>query len=340
MGIQQTFLRGYGGAVYDWGGDRGVFAGGWVQAQGPQSTNIQYFNIAGSPGATSSSFGNLSLSEGSAYYQGGAMGNGTRALFVGNYNESPADTNERRRIDYVTTATTGNSVDFGDLQANNGRFAGAGISHKTRGLFGGGRLPPASQTTIDYRTIANTGTCQDFGDLTQPRHYISGAQDNTRGVFAGGYSSPFESPVSARNTMDYNTIMTTGNSTDFGDMSSGYWSGRGGVGDTTRGVWLGGYQQSPSVGRQNTIDYITIQTTGNSSDFGDLTRTVAWGFPMGNETRGLYAGGEEPSYNTTIDMVTIQTTGNATDFGDMSGTRASGGCGSGSASQDINITGT
>ena len=331
MGIQQTFLRGYGGAVYDWGGDRGVFAGGWVQAQGPASKNIQYMNLAGSAGGTSSSFGNLTLSQGSAYYQGGAMGNGTRALFVGVSNDND-NTNERRRIDYVTTATTGNSVDFGDLQANNGRFAGAGISHKTRGLFGGGRLPPASQTTIDYRTIANTGTCQDFGDLTQPRHYISGAQDNTRGVFAGGYSSPFESPVSATNTMDYNTIMTTGNSTDFGDMLSGSWSGRGGVGDTTRGVWLGGYKQAPSVGRSNQIDYITIATTGGTTDFGDLTRNVAWGHPMGNETRAMYAGGEEPAYNTTIDFVTIQTTGNASDFGDMSGTRSSGGCGSGSAS--------
>ena len=56
MAIQQTFLRGYGGAVYDWGGDRGVFAGGWVQAQGPASKNIQYMNLAGSAGGTSSSF--------------------------------------------------------------------------------------------------------------------------------------------------------------------------------------------------------------------------------------------------------------------------------------------
>ena len=331
MAIQQTFLRGYGGAVYDWGGDRGVFAGGWVQAQGPASKNIQYMNLAGSAGGTSSSFGNLSLSQGAAYYQGGAMGNGTRALFVGNNTDSD-NTNERRRIDYITTASTGNSTDFGDLQSGGGRYAGAGISNKTRGLFGGGYNPPSSQTTIDYRTIANTGTCQDFGDLTQPRHYVAGAQDNTRGVFAGGYSSPFKNPVPATNVMDYNTIMTTGNSTDFGDMLAGEFSGRGGVGDTTRGVWLGGYKQSPQTGRSNQIDYITIATTGGTTDFGDLTRNVAWGHPMGNETRAMYAGGEEPAYNTTIDFVTIQTTGNASDFGDMSATLSSGAVGSGSAS--------
>ena len=59
---------------------------------------------------------------------------------------------------------------------------------------------------------------------------------------------------------------------------------------------------------------------------------MAWGHPMGNETRAMYAGGEEPAYNTTIDFVTIQTTGNASDFGDMSATRSSGAVGSGSAS--------
>lgn len=332
MAIQQTFLRGYGGAAFDWGGDRGVFAGGWVQAQGPASQQIQYINLAGSAGGTASGFGNLALSQGAAYYQGGAMGNSIRALFVGNSVDSD-NTNERRRIDYITTATTGSSSDFGDLQSNNGRYAGAGISNKTRGLFGGGFIPNSSQNTIDYRTIANTGTCQDFGNLSdQGRHYVSGSQDNTRGVFAGGYRNPWGTPVSAANTMDYVTIMTTGNASDFGDMLSGNFAGRGGVGDTTRGVWLGGYKQAPSTGRSNQVDYITIATTGGTTDFGDLTRNVAWGHPMGNETRAMYAGGEEPAYNTTIDYITIQTTGNASDFGDMQSTRSSGGCGSGTAS--------
>ena len=77
---------------------------------------------------------------------------------------------------------------------------------------------------------------------------------------------------------------------------------------------------------------MTIATTGGTTDFGDLTRNTAWGHPMGNETRAMYAGGEEPAYNTTVDFVTIQTAANATDFGDMSQNRASGASGSGSAS--------
>ena len=311
MGIQQTFLRGYGGAAYDWGGDRGVFAGGWSQAQGPRSQNIQYINIAST--GNSSNFGSLGVPAGGAYYQGGQIGNGTRALFAGIDYDADV-TNERRRIDYVTTATTGNSSDYGDLQAGGGRYALGGISNKTRGLMGGGYLPPASRDWIDYRTIANTGTCQDFGDLTSARHYVAGCQDNTRGVWGGGYRV---SPNPASNEMDYATIMTTGHASDFGDMLSGNYAGRGGVGDTTRGCWMGGYQQTPTGQRVNNIDYITIATTGDTTDFGDLVRTTAWGYPCGNETRGIYACGEEPAYTTGIDYFTIQTTGNASDFGDM-----------------------
>lgn len=37
-----------------------------------------------------------------------------------------------------------------------------------------------------------------------------------------------------------------------------------------RGVFSGGQGGS---GRQNVIDYITIETTGNATDFGDLTET-------------------------------------------------------------------
>ena len=41
----------------------------------------------------------------------------------------------------------------------------------------------------------------------------------------------------------------------------------GACGDATRGIWGGGDNGS----NLNTIDYVTIATTGNASDFGDLT---------------------------------------------------------------------
>ena len=70
------------------------------------------------------------------------------------------------------------------------------------------------------------------------------------------------------------------------------------------------------------MDYVTISTTSNSSDFGDLT--VA-GYVitsnLASSTRGVFAVGG--SRSNTMDYITIATTGNATDFGDT--IRSSGG---------------
>ena len=67
-------------------------------------------------------------------------------------------------IDYITTASTGNATDFGNLSV--GRSEGGGGGNSVRGVFGGGKN--ASQdavNTIDYITIASTGNASDFGDL-------------------------------------------------------------------------------------------------------------------------------------------------------------------------------
>ena len=81
-----------------------------------------------------------------------------------------------------------------------------------------------------------------------------------------------------------------------------------------RGLFAGGEQNSAVT--YNIIDYVTITTTGNAIDFGDLTQ--ARGYVIGNSssTRAIFCGGTEPSGVNTIDYVTIATTGNATDFGD------------------------
>jgi hypothetical protein len=64
----------------------------------------------------------------------------------------------------------------------------------------------------------------------------------------------------------------------------------------------------------NNIGYVTIASTGNATDFGDLTvgRTRIDG--TSSSTRGVFAGGYSSG---VIDYVTIASTGNATDFGDM-----------------------
>ena len=70
---------------------------------------------------------------------------------------------------------------------------------------------------------------------------------------------------SITNTIEFITIATTGNSADFGDMTSARYN-HGGASSSTRGVFVGG-QPGPSA--VNTIDFVEIATTGNALDFGD-----------------------------------------------------------------------
>ena len=76
-----------------------------------------------------------------------------------------------------------------------------------------------------------------------------------------------------------------------------------------RGVFGGG-------GNSNIIDYITISSTGDAVDFGDLTvsRGVIGATSNGVSGRGAFGGGN--SYNT-LDYITISTPSDAIDFGDL-----------------------
>ena len=70
-----------------------------------------------------------------------------------------------------------------------------------------------------------------------------------------------------------------------------------------------------------TIDYITIASLGDATDFGDLTQARTGIAAASSTLRGLFAGGTRtaPATNSdVIDYVTIATTGNATDFGNLS----------------------
>ena len=64
------------------------------------------------------------------------------------------------------------------------------------------------------------------------------------------------------------------------------------------------------------IDYITIASTGNATDFGDLTAGRSGVGAVSSTTRGVWGGGYISSGSNTIDYVTIASTGNASDFGD------------------------
>ena len=71
--------------------------------------------------------------------------------------------------------------------------------------------------------------------------------------------------------MDYITIASTGNASDFGDLAVAREGAGGGMASATRGCFAGG--SNTSGNRENGIEYITIASTGNGTDFGDLTNT-------------------------------------------------------------------
>ena len=69
-------------------------------------------------------------------------------------------------IEFITIATQGNAITFGDLTNlnGNGKYS---ASSKTRAVVGGGYMPSDPYTnTIEFVNIANTGNGQDFGDFS------------------------------------------------------------------------------------------------------------------------------------------------------------------------------
>ena len=85
--------------------------------------------------------------------------------------------------------------------------------------------------------------------------------------------------------------------------------------NSTRGVIGGG---DPQPGTQtNVIDYVTIASTGDAADFGDLTSARRDVDAASSPTRAIFVGGDTPTLVNTIDYVEILTTGDAVDFGDQ-----------------------
>ena len=109
----------------------------------------------------------------------------------------------------------------------------------------------------------------DFGNLTVARNKAGGMSDTTRGVFSDG-----EAGNTSISTIDYITIQTTGNATDFGNRTANDMYGSGDCSNGTRGVIMGG---TGDAGGVNVMDYITIQSTGNATDFGDLLNVQGYG---------------------------------------------------------------
>ena len=168
--------------------------------------------------------------------------------------------------------------------------------------------------------MSTFGNSVNFGDLSQGAQLTMGVSDHTRGCRLGGikYVGPQPYNSSGVNTIEFVTMSSEGNTTDFGDLEDQP-ALAGSCGDRTRGVLLGGGAPTPGY-TTDKIQYISIQSTGNAQDFGNLEQVTTYNACSSNSIRGI-SGGNGATPSNKIDYITIATTGNAQDFGDMVTTR-------------------
>ena len=286
-------------------GTRALFAGGDT----PSLLNFINFATLSTMG-DAQDFGDLSTARGG----GSAVSNRKIFVFGGGY--APSVSNS---IDTTIFASLGNAVDTADLTFNaNGAAGGAG--NNIRGIFACGQNQSGTrQNIIQYYTFETAGDAVDFGDYSFDSGLTgSGCSSSTRSVISLGVSNASGSRV---NNIEFVTTSTTGNSQDFGDLTTNR-NGTGAFSNSTRGVWGGG--ETPA--KANVIDYVTIATTGNAIDFGDMSyaRANTSNDGASSPTRGVFSGGGNPAVSgndngriNVIEKVEILTTGNAVDFGDL-----------------------
>ena len=303
------FFDGYGWRQVDntTRSGRGVFMGGQTLNPGSSDlSSMEYINISSLGNGVN--FGEMSEDK---QYTAGASSS-TRGLIAGGFNPGASPSSVVDTIEYITIASAGDSIDFGNLSDARGEFDGCGSS--TRGLFMGGEDNPfANMNIIDYVEFATLGNALDFGDITVARRDPACLSSPTRGFCAGGVGSP-----SRVTTIDMVTIAAKGNATEFGDLSQTKNMGNNGCSNSVRGLFGGG-QGSPTY-TTNMIDYITMASNGNAIVFGELTTVRNNVAAVSTQIRGVFGSGyDSPSSITdTIDYVTIASTGDAVDFGDMS----------------------
>ena len=174
----------------------------------------------------------------------------------------------------VTIQTTGNASDLIDLSGAEGYSFGGVSSNDTRALAFGGRYGNAFGTSVDYFTPGNSSVAAaNFGNLLLGSNKPAVTNDNVnRTIYHESYNGSGFSWGSLSNTLAYLDTATLGNAVDFGDLSSAR-QGGGASANNTRALFFGGESNSSSDSyAHNMVDYVTVATPGNATDFGDVSR--------------------------------------------------------------------
>jgi hypothetical protein len=266
-------------------------------------TNMEFFNIM-TLGNTEN-FGSMI----EAHQIAAASGSKTRGIIAGGYS-APDSNYSQPRIEYITLASKGDGITFGELSASHFRNSG-GCSSSTRGLFFGGGHP-SYYNTIEYVELNTLGNAIDFGDQIKSLAWRRCLSSPTRGFSRGGFPS-------LQTFLDVVTIANKGNSIKFGDLTHECFA-QAACANSVRGIWAGGYQpvSGTSFNNQKLIQYITMASDGDAIVFGDLTTGSDSPAGVANQVRAVISGGYvTPTNINRMEFITIATTGNAQDFGDL-----------------------
>ena len=152
-------------------------------------TRIVYGQYGTDPGApmtidyvTTSTLGNAADFgdvTGDTRSSGGGGGNAVRGVFGGGAAPNQPSYTPQDEIHFITIATLGNSINFGDL--NNAVSGLSACSSPTRVVFNGGYTP--SQTNqLQYIQTMTTGNAIDFGDLTSNKARQAGCSNGHGGL--------------------------------------------------------------------------------------------------------------------------------------------------------------
>ena len=200
----------------------------------------------------------------------------------------------------------GDSIGWAQVTAV--KATGPGGNSGFTGFIAGGNDPSpwTAINTIDYITITTMGNSVDFGDLHEAKTGSQTIANKNRILWPGGYTGGgYNANIS------YNNVQSKGDGADFGDLIQ-VKSGASCVANNTRGLVGQSGDQNAAPYYTNIIESVAIQSTGNSTDFGDGQEEGAT-YGANSSTRGLW--GAVNNSPVKITYTTISTQGNVTDFG-------------------------
>ena len=255
----------------------------------------------------------------------GACSSSIRAVTFGGTQNPGSSNTTVNTMQYVTIQSSGNSINFGDLQGTH-RYPGS-ATNGTRAIVFGGSGNPSYREEIEFFNISTLGNSIDTGGTARRTSLMEQVYSPTRAIFVSGYT-PSNAPSNGGTVNNiskfthYINITSAGNTTDFGEM---YLRSGSGMSNRTRGIIGGGGNPTfPMSG----MYYITIASLGNFEYFGEM---VGGASSRGNgnassQTRGLFCGGSTPAPSriNNIEYVTFSALGNAVDFGDLTSKCADG----------------